>query len=297
MKTLALLSLAAGAALVPGGATAQTVSAPVAREVPDMPLRAPPGTTWQRTTPPPPPRMAPPAPRMAPAPTVRVAPAPRPPMYRGPATPAPRAMPAPHRPALPVVTRHGKDRVVIHRGKPGHHGGTRVRTRIERGHRIPQFWFHPRYRVDNWQHYGFTPPQDGSWIRYYDDALLIDRYGNVRDGRWDMDWDGYDDRWERDEDGRAYRGDDYGYDEDYGEWSEEMGDGDYPPPPPPPPGYYGYGYGYASPGMITITETTVTTPGGPAKVKVHKKKVRKAPPRKAHKPKCDCPTPYPGERG
>src|SRR3546814_17163575 len=36
------------------------------------------------------------------------------------------------------------------------------------------------------------PPRGYSWSRYYDDAVLIDRSGQVRDSRGDVDWGGCD---------------------------------------------------------------------------------------------------------
>jgi Ni/Co efflux regulator RcnB len=334
MKTLAILSLAASAALFPQGASAQTAGAPVARQMPNMSMRAPAGTTWQHRGPAMSPRMAPsPRPHMQRGPVGSAHPSGsmgRNWSHNGPAGRMPHAMPRP-----------GKGDVVIHRGgaRPGKWGqhmqgdsfkghgfkgngfkghffnkGSFNRhsryVRIERGHRLPSFWFSPQYRIDNWQMYGFSPPvQDGHWIRYYDDALLIDRDGVVRDGRWGMDWDGYQDGRESGYYGSEADGfDDYAEGEDRGDYYDYSDDEDRyveggelrPAPPPAAHGGPYYGYGYYYPGTITVTETTVTT-GGQTKVVVHKSRKAKSKVRH-HKPKakCDCSAPvapYTGERG
>jgi Ni/Co efflux regulator RcnB len=136
--------------------------------------------------------------------------------------------------------------------------------RIDRGHMVPQHWWGPRFNVMNWGMYGLPQPMHGGrWVRYYDDALLVDGHGQVHDGRWGMRWD--DDRWGYDDRGvpiYAGDGDYYPEDPDYG-WAEGRQG------PHGPYGYghqqqayaypgYGYGYGYGYGGMV-VTETTVTT--------------------------------------
>jgi Ni/Co efflux regulator RcnB len=192
----------------------------------------------------------------------------------------------------------------------GHHGINRHSRykRIDRGFSVPNFWWGPRFQISNWGHYGFSQPMNGGhWIRYFDDALLIDRSGRVLDGRWGMNWDRYQDQWAYDDHGIPYYGDDR-EDEDYG-WDERdegdyaMGDGPPPPPPPPPcrqacghTGYgYGYGYGWMPGGMITITETTVHAAAPQTVVeRVYVEKRVKAKPRRVYRAK---PRPQPGERG
>ena len=173
-------------------------------------------------------------------------------------------------------------------------GHFEMRRRIDRGGFIPPMWMGPQFVISNWGMYGFRQPMPGGrWIRYYDDALMIDRDGRVLDGRYGMDWDRYGDRWD-DRDGvPVYAGDydDYGdYDDGYGR-DEDWDEGDYrdgrhgdhdrvvyrhggddcaggprmprvcgAPPPPPQAGYgYGYSYGGCGCGPVVITETTTTT--------------------------------------
>ena len=202
--------------------------------------------------------------------------------------------------------REPGQRVLVHRGGPDmrHHRGARrdfrhIR-RIDRGHVVPQFWWGPQFEVQHWQTYGFPQPLPGyRWIRYYDDALMIDRRGRVHDGRYGYDWDRHGDDWDYDDRGIPVyvgRGDyhpderDYDYAEghgggwDYREYGDVRGAhypgcapaprgpcGGYAYPAPAPHGYgYGYqtGYGYQSGygccGTVTITETTVTTGGAAA---------------------------------
>ena len=191
----------------------------------------------------------------------------------------------------------------------GHHGINRHHRykRIDRGFFVPQFWWGPRFQIHNWGMYGFSQPiEDRRWVRYFDDALLIDRSGRVLDGRWGMNWDEYGDRWAYDDEGIPYyEGDDYAGDEDYGYDDRGYGDRRGPPPPPPPmpcpqacghQGYgYGYGYGWMPGGMVTITETTVHA-AAPQTVRetVYIEKRVKAKPRRVYRAK---PRPLPGERG
>ncbi|MDT9597973.1 RcnB family protein [Sphingosinicella rhizophila] len=198
-------------------------------------------------------------------------------------------------------TRHVAPPQVRHRGgrmemrqhhgmKPaGQHGGGFAHVRrIDRGGMLPHAWFGPRYHVRNWNLYGFSQPFGGGhWVRYYDDALLVDPYGRVLDGRYGVNWDVEGERWDYDDNGvPAYVGegdfqpgqDDYEWAEDYARGNRDEGfvddaPGDERPgergrrytyayPGYAPPGYdcnctgYGYGYGY---GPVLVTETIVTT--------------------------------------
>jgi len=200
-----------------------------------------------------------------------------------------------------AVVRHGRNVVRSHGPRMRDHRRHDRRSphfrRIDRGFMVPQFWWGPQFHVQHWQMYGFPEPMPGHrWIRYYDDALMVDQGGRVRDGRYGFDWDRYDDRWSYDERGiPAYAGDgDYHPDDRDYEYSDRQrrghggGDWDYSeygrggpgyecaqaaPSPcggyahqPAAPSYgYGqqgyYGYGQGCCGTVTITETTVTTGG------------------------------------
>ena len=145
--------------------------------------------------------------------------------------------------------------------------------RIDRGGRVPQRWWGRQFEIGNWGLYGFpNPGPGGRWIRYYDDALLLDRDGRVLDGRYGWDWDRYGDQWSYGDDGvPEYAGDyDEGGPDDYADAERyERREGPPPmrrmPPPPPGPGYgYNYGYGagcgcgYGAP--VLVSETIVTEP-------------------------------------
>ncbi|HEX8481933.1 MAG TPA: RcnB family protein [Allosphingosinicella sp.] len=210
-----------------------------------------------------------------------------------PAPPPPPMAHGAHAPmAAPGATvMHGG----VHRMNPPRmHGGGHVNgmkghmkgwQRFGRGHVVPHHFRGRQFFVHNWQTFGWPTPMPGSnWIRYYDDALLIDRDGRVIDGRYGWDWDRRDGRHgdydeDRYEDDYDYAESDYdgdhhrGGDHDGGEWAEERREGGHHggrivrvhprdgamsgdcrrsctrvrhmPPPPPPPAYgHGYGYGY-----------------------------------------------------
>lgn len=327
---------------LPAAAASSVASSPA-------PVRAPPTPAPRMIEVAPAPRAAirhAPAPRVelhremphAAAPTPRVeirrevrqaAPLPHVEVRRAPA-PAPRAEMRPEMRRAPVTMHvrtapHHREMRGADRQRHGrHHSGW---TSIRRGGFVPGFWAGRQFVVRNWGMYGFPQPfHGGRWIRYHDDALLVDRYGRVHDGRYGWDWDRYGDHW-ADRDGvPVYVGDgdyepgdyDYEWAESWDEGGEDMVYDHGGPPPPgcrtpcsmpysaPHPGYGGYGgygyYGYSY-GPIVVTETiTTTTSGGAcceqggkshAKSRHYRKRVRQAPPHHAPPP----PPYHPGERG
>ncbi|HEY0114771.1 MAG TPA: RcnB family protein, partial [Allosphingosinicella sp.] len=67
------------------------------------------------------------------------------------------------------------------------------------------FFHQPQFHVQNWQLYGFIQPgPQQRWVRYYDDAYLVDRGGRIHDRRQRVNWDRYGERWDRDERGIPY---------------------------------------------------------------------------------------------
>ncbi len=316
MKRLVMIMLAASA-MAPASALAQgrTAAPPIKWEdTPRAQMRMPAG--------------APPAMHHAPAPGA---------MRHGPAHAGPKPPMMKHDGAKPMHMRHS-DRVLARHHQRGPHGMRRhhgVKNyskyhRIDRGYALPHSWWGPQFQIHNWSMYGLPQPSYGSrWVRYYDDALMVDGYGRVVDGRWGMGWDRWEDQWAYDQrgipvyvgDGDYYPGDeDYawvegesrGYADGYGYGHQ----GGYAhggpcaqacaPMPPLPPGYayphgYGWGWGYGYGAGMVVTETTVTT--SPTIVEetwveeevVHE---RRAKPRKYRaKPRYHRPKPLPGERG
>jgi Ni/Co efflux regulator RcnB len=196
-----------------------------------------------------------------------------------------------------------------HMGLPGHHPGMDGRhagrwQRFERGMRVPPIWWGPQFQLGNWGMYGFPEPVPGGrWIRYYDDALMLDRDGRVVDGRYGWDWDRYGDvpGYAADEGyGDADR-DDYAEGEEHE--SGRGGDGMRHRMPPPPPGpAYGYGAcgcGYGAP--VLVSETIVTEPAVVEQrtyVTTVVERVRVAPRARARSKLIRrAPPPRPGERG
>jgi hypothetical protein len=79
--------------------------------------------------------------------------------------------------------------------------------RLERGWQVNPFWMGPQFGISNWQAYGFADPGPGRrWIRYYDDAYLVDQTGRVIDARGGLDWDQYGEQWDMVNGIPAYRG-------------------------------------------------------------------------------------------
>ncbi|MDB5696635.1 MAG: hypothetical protein JWN21_2178 [Sphingomonas bacterium] len=69
-------------------------------------------------------------------------------------------------------------------------GGWAAYRQPFRGYRLPTYWVAPRFYVTDWNRYGLASPSSGSnWVRYYDDAVLIDRSGSVVDHRGGLEWD------------------------------------------------------------------------------------------------------------
>lgn len=144
---------------------------------------------------------------------------------------------------------------------------------VGRGYRLPRFWLSPDYALSDWGRYGLGQPGYGqNWIRYYDDALLIDGGGRVLDGRYGLDWD---------------RGNyDYGYgngDDDYG-----YGGGEYD---------YGHGGGHGGDyhqGGVTVHHgpgtTVVVVEGQPSVTTTTTtyENVVSYPHRRHWKPRCHC---------
>ncbi len=231
-----------------------------------------------------------------------------------------------------VVVHHGPGTMTHSRGF--FHGGM-FPHRLQPGFVVPPFWFGPQFHVNNWQMYGFAPPPPRHrWVRYYDDAYLIDHDGRIRDTRHGMDWDRYGERWDM-EDGIPHyegRGDfrpgpedyawverhrgDHGDDEDYADYGGPDDGPDYGPghggygPPGPPPGCHpgpqpcggyapaGYGYGYGVLAYPIVIETTVVSGGCNCVEEVVEEVVEVRQQRARHRPRPRRPAPPPpGERG
>jgi hypothetical protein len=70
------------------------------------------------------------------------------------------------------------------------------------GYVLPRYWVSPNYYIGNYGAYGLPAPAYGyGWSRYYDDAVMTDRYGRVYDTRSNIDWDRYEGGYAPDGDG------------------------------------------------------------------------------------------------
>lgn len=143
-------------------------------------------------------------------------------------------------------------------------GGWGAYRRPAQGWRLPRYWWAPEFVVVDYWTYDLAPPmQDDRWVRYYDDAVLVDRHGEVIDWVEGVDWN--------DAGGTYYAGDRNEYGDDF------VGDygADYAPPGYPAGGYIANGYYYppavthtirihSEPVMTSrtyVTEEVVTTRG------------------------------------
>ena len=85
-------------------------------------------------------------------------------------------------------------------------GGWNAYRRPATGFVLPAYWINPSYYIGDYGAFGLPAPAVGyGWSRYYDDAVLTDRYGRVVDMRPGYDWDRY----------GGYDDSDAGYDADY----------------------------------------------------------------------------------
>lgn len=71
-------------------------------------------------------------------------------------------------------------------------GGWQAYRRPSNGFVLPAFWINPAYYIADYRAFALPAPAHGyGWSRYYDDAVLTDRYGRVVDVRYGYDWDRY----------------------------------------------------------------------------------------------------------
>lgn len=69
-------------------------------------------------------------------------------------------------------------------------GGWAAYRRPVAGYILPSYWVRPAYRIGNYGVYGLPTPAPGyGWFRYYDDAVMTDPDGRVRDHREGIAWD------------------------------------------------------------------------------------------------------------
>jgi Ni/Co efflux regulator RcnB len=71
-------------------------------------------------------------------------------------------------------------------------GGWAGYRRPVTGFILPGYWMQPPYYISRYDAFGLPAPTAGyGWSRYYDDAVMTDRYGRVHDSRVGYDWDRY----------------------------------------------------------------------------------------------------------
>jgi Ni/Co efflux regulator RcnB len=122
-------------------------------------------------------------------------------------------------------------------------GGWSSYRRPVRGWTLPGYWRDSRFRVNDYLNFGLSaPPRGYYWVRYYDDAVLVDDGGRVWDSTGGIGWGAS---------AEAY-GDDYAWSE--GSASVAVAGAGYPPPPRRPiesvdPNAY-----YREPGAYLTTE-------------------------------------------
>jgi len=73
-------------------------------------------------------------------------------------------------------------------------GGWNAYRRMGRGNHLPNYWMGSGFRIPDYLSWGLAaPPYGYFWVRYYDDAVLVDGRGDVWDSVDGIGWDdGYD---------------------------------------------------------------------------------------------------------
>ena len=99
------------------------------------------------------------------------------------------------RTSAPMVMRANPHRWTMRDGRwdAGYRapGGWNAYRRLHRGGRLPGYWMGADFRVHDYLSFGLAAPPPGySWVRYYDDAVLVDRDGSVWDSRDGIPWSG-----------------------------------------------------------------------------------------------------------
>ncbi len=207
-------------------------------------------------------------------------------------------------------------------------GGWGAYRRMGRGRHLPNYWMGSDFRIPDYLSWGLAAPPSGFfWVRYYDDAVLVDGRGDVWDSVSGIGWDdGYADSWSDSSAGYSssysYSGSGAGYGQpiqpiDPNEYYDGYSGGSVPPagaigapPAVQVQGYYGSGQAYYGgggyyaggayygapvgttvivvPGATTTTTTVTEEVVSTAYVRAAPRRVvRKAPVRR-YKPKVQC---------
>ena len=70
-------------------------------------------------------------------------------------------------------------------------GGWNAYRRLHRGGTLPGFWREQDFRIADYLSFGLAaPPQGYGWVRYYDDAVLVDQDGRIWDSIDGIAWGG-----------------------------------------------------------------------------------------------------------
>lgn len=70
-------------------------------------------------------------------------------------------------------------------------GGWSAYRRPHRGGRLPGFWMERDFRIPDYLSFGLAAPPHGyGWVRYYDDAVLVDEGGRIWDSIDGIAWGG-----------------------------------------------------------------------------------------------------------
>jgi Ni/Co efflux regulator RcnB len=123
-------------------------------------------------------------------------------------------------------------------------GGWNSYRRPSRGHSLPNYWLSSNFMIPDYYSYGLRAPGQGYfWVRYYDDAVMVDGRGRVYDSVSGLGWDGV---------GAGAYDEDYSYGDGYASASSSAYASS----------SNGYGAGYQSPGPIPSVDPNVYY-GGP----------------------------------
>lgn len=152
-------------------------------------------------------------------------------------------------------------------------GGWNAYRRLDRGHRLPGYWSNASFGINDYLSFGLSaPPYGYHWVRYYDDAVLVDGRGEVWDTVGGIGWVGgeessggsYSNSYSYSTGGGGYAQPLQTFEPDQGYYDEQQYSGGYGAQPGAPPvvQYQSYPQGYPQGGGYQSSSSSYYQGGG-----------------------------------